>query len=46
MLRWLYDHGFSHLIDYEITGEYYDTSDGVHYAKKYNKRYFFKKNAK
>lgn len=30
-------------IDYKIVGEYYDTTDGVHYKKKYHKKYYFKK---
>ena len=29
--------------DYRIVGEYYDTSDGIHYRKKYIKKYFLRK---
>ena len=30
-------------MDYKIVGEYYDTPDGVHYTKKYNRKWYFKK---
>lgn len=33
-------------IDYWIVGEYYDTKDGIHYVKKYQKKYFLKLNRK
>ena len=33
---------FKNHIDYRIVGEYYDTADGIHYVKKYNKKYYFK----
>ena len=36
--QWLKRH-----IDYRIVGEYYDAVDGVHYKKKYIKKYYFKK---
>lgn len=34
---------FKRHIDYRIVGEYYTTDDGVHYTKKYNKKYYFKR---
>lgn len=34
---------FKRHIDYRIVGEYYDTTDGIHYTKKYNKKYYFKR---
>ena len=34
---------FKRHIDYRIVGEYYDKVDGIHYTKKYNKKYYFKK---
>ena len=43
MLKLLYKLGFRKYIDYRIIGEYYDTDDGVHFVKKYNKKYFIKK---
>lgn len=30
-------------VDYTIVGEYYDTADGIHYRKKYIKKYYIKK---
>lgn len=37
---------FKEHVDYRIVGEYYDTKDGIHYVKKYQKKYFLKLNRK
>lgn len=42
LLRFLYKLGFRKHIDYYIAGEFYDTSDNVHYTKKYIKKYYLK----
>ena len=34
---------FNQFFDYQIVGEYYDTEDGIHYQKKYIKKYFLRK---
>lgn len=39
--KWFKEH-----FDYEIVGDYYDTTDGVHFVHKYNKRYFWRKKEK
>lgn len=43
MLELLYKLGFRKYIDYHIVGDYLDTDDGVHYIKKYIKKYYLKK---
>lgn len=43
MLELLYKLGFQKYIDYRIVGDYLDTDDGVHYTKKYIKKYYLKK---
>lgn len=43
MLKLLYFLGFRKRIDYKIIGEYWISSDNVHYTKKYIKRYYIKK---
>lgn len=43
MLKLLYRLGFTKHIDYRIVGDYLDTEDGIHYTKKYIKKYYLKK---
>ncbi len=43
MLRLLYKLGFRRLIDYRIVGDYLDTDDGIHYQKKYIRKYYIKR---
>lgn len=43
MLALLYKLGFRKFIDYRITGDYLDTADGIHYQKKYIRKYYIKR---
>lgn len=42
MLGLLYKLGLKKYIDYRIVGEYYDSADGMHYTRKFVKKYYLK----